>query len=459
MNDKRIIDQLSALGQAELFNFWEQREESQKEKLQGDLRELDLNLLQTLLSNLEGAPAVKSTQAPLRHLSKADFPDLQKIHIVGETAIAAGKTGYLMVAGGQGSRLGFDGPKGMFPISPLRKASLYQIFSEKILAARRRYQLPQHWYIMTSPLNHQDTIDVFEINRFFGLVEEEVHFFKQGLFPSVTKAGKLTLVRDGGLCRNPDGHGGVIAALRREGLHRHMAAEGLEQLFYFQVDNPLLDIPDPLFLGIHLQQKSEMSSKVVPKISPEEKLGVIGLIDGKPGVIEYSDLSPEQMYARNDRGELLYSHGSIAIHILNVDFLSRSGLNLPLHRALKNVNALVPGARGNEFKEIQVVKFEKFIFDAIPRAENPVFWETERLDEFAPLKNRSGADSIETCVAGIIEKYARWLERNGVAVPRDLKGRSRFKIEISPLYSIYPETLKVRLQKSVNKINEDTLLV
>ncbi len=459
MNEKRIIEQFSALGQAELFKFWEQREESRKEKLQSDLRELDQKLLKSLLSNLESTTAVKSTLAPLRHLSKADFPDLLKIRTLGEAAIAAGKTGYLMVAGGQGSRLGFNGPKGMFPISPLRKASLYQIFSEKILAAHRRYQQPQHWYIMTSPLNHQDTIDFFEMNRFFGLVEEEIHFFKQGLIPSLTEAGKLVLARDGGLFKNPDGHGGVIAALRREGLHRHMADEGLEQIFCFQVDNPLLDIPDPLFLGSHLQQQSEMSSKVIPKISSEEKLGVVGLIDGKPGVIEYSDLSPEQMYARNDLGELLYSHGSIAIHILNVDFLSRSGLNLPLHRALKNVNAFVPGVRGNEIKEIQVVKFEKFIFEAIPQAENPVFWETERLDEFAPLKNRSGIDSIETCVAGIIEKYARWFEGNGVAVPRDLNGRSKFKIEISPLYSIYPETLKDRLQKSVNRIDEDTLLV
>ncbi|MBA7702731.1 hypothetical protein ES703_111501 [subsurface metagenome] len=201
-----------------------------------------------------------------------------------------------------------------------------------------------------------------------------------------------------------------------------------------------------------------MSSKVIEKAYPEEKLGTVALVGGKPGIIEYSDLGEGYMYARDKKGEFLFFHGSIAIHILNVAFMSKAGLNLPFHKARKKICSLEPGPGGGRMVERETIKFEMFIFDAIPQAKNTLFFETTREEEFAPLKNKTGPDSIETCMQGLIEKYAGWLEQCGVKVPRNDGGRSVYRIEISPHFAMDVETLKNRLGSSVNKISEDTLL-
>jgi UDP-N-acetylglucosamine/UDP-N-acetylgalactosamine diphosphorylase len=182
-------------------------------------------------------------------------------------------------------------------------------------------------------------------------------------------------------------------------------------------------------------------------------------LDGKPGVVEYSDLDSEAMHARNEEGKLLFSHGSIAIHILNRSFIESLDEDLPLHRAGKRTECFVPNAEGGGIEFRELVKFEKFLFDAIPLAENPSFWETIRKEEFAPLKNRTGVDSIESCKAGLVNKYARWLEQCGVVIPRDEDDQPRHLIEISPLYAADERALKNRLGDTVNSINEDTLLV
>jgi UDP-N-acetylglucosamine/UDP-N-acetylgalactosamine diphosphorylase len=197
---------------------------------------------------------------------------------------------------------------------------------------------------------------------------------------------------------------------------------------------------------------------VIAKAYPEEKLGVIGLINGRPGVIEYSDLDENRKHARSGDGSLVYSHGSIAVHVLNVGFLRGLDFRLPLHQACKKVEVWLPGSEGGQVVEREVIKFERFIFDAIPEARNPLFVETERAEEFAPLKNQSGADSIETCRAGMIEQQARWLEEAGVHVPRR-DGKPAVVVEISPLFASGPEDLKKRLGDSVNSISEDILLV
>jgi UDP-N-acetylglucosamine/UDP-N-acetylgalactosamine diphosphorylase len=222
------------------------------------------------------------------------------------------------------------------------------------------------------------------------------------------------------------------------------------------VDNPLVRLPDPPFAGWQRLAGSELSSKVLLKAYPEERLGVPALRDGRPGIIEYSDLDPEQMRARAPGGGLVFPHGSIAVHLLNVAFAARVELPLPLHLARKRVRCLAPRAAGATVEEREAVKFESFIFDAIPLAASPQFLETSREEEFAPLKSASGPDSSETCAAGMVEQHSRWLEACGVRVPRD-GGRPRHRVEISPLFAPDPETLQERLGHSVNNIDEDTL--
>jgi UDP-N-acetylglucosamine/UDP-N-acetylgalactosamine diphosphorylase len=251
----------------------------------------------------------------------------------------------------------------------------------------------------------------------------------------------------------------VVEALRRSESLAAMEDRGVEQLFYFQVDNPLVRVPDPLFLGFHRRCGAAVSSKVIAKAYPEEKLGSIVIGEGgRPMVIEYSDLDERLMHARGPDGRLLFLQGSIAAHILDVAFLSRPALRLPWHIARKKATTLNPVPGGADIGEGDALKPEMFVFDAIPLAERVLFFEAERAEEFAPLKNREGMDSIVTCVRGQIEQAARWLSRCGVVVPRDADGSSRHAIEISPLFALDPAVLATKRGVLKDRIDEDTLL-
>lgn len=452
---RRILEQRN---QGHLFNNWQDRDPGRKQRLLEDLAELDLEQLDRLLCCLQQPPAPPPALSTYPVCTREKQRRRRGLQAKGEEYLQSGRTAYLTAAGGQGSRLGFEGPKGMFPISPLRKASLFQIFAENIKAARRLYGARPTWYIMTSPLNHSETVRCFRAQEYYGLQEDEVVFFSQELFPSLSPEGRLILGEDGGVFKNPNGHGGLLSALYKQGLLEHMRKRGIEELFYFQVDNPLVRVPDPLFLGMHLLEGSPFSSKVIAKACAEERLGTVGRINGHPGIIEYSDLDPVNMQARDGQGNLLFLFGSIAVHILNVAFLIANWNELPLHRAVKQVRTFIPRAGGGRIEMQTAVKLEMFVFDALMQVENPLFFETSRREEFAPLKNASGSDSIETCVRGLVEKHADWLEQCGVEVPRNERGESRYQIEISPLYALDCGELKKRLGTTVNKIDEDILL-
>jgi UDP-N-acetylglucosamine/UDP-N-acetylgalactosamine diphosphorylase len=455
--EQSIVDRWRGMGQGHLFELWDARGRERKDRLLRDLEHLDPSLVESLRERLRTPAAPPPSLRPHPHLPEQQWRRDPEAWRAGRELLGSGRVGYLTVAGGQGSRLGYEGPKGCFPISPLRHASLFQILAEKILATRRRYGRPTYWYVMGNPFNLEQIQSFFGDRDFFGIPEKELTFFAQGSFPSLTGDGGLLLAGDGSLFKNPNGHGGTLQALHDNGLLDEMGSRGLEELYYTQVDNPLVRVPDEAFLGTHRLCSSEMSTKVVAKAYPEEKLGIIAFVGGRPGVIEYSDLNEQQQEARDEQGRLLYSHGSIAIHILNVGFLRRTDYRLPLHQARKQVECWVPGAGGGQVVRRQAVKFERFIFDAIPQAKNPLFFETDRAGEFAPLKNRTGADSIETCRAGMIEQHARWLEEAGVRVPRR-EGAPAVAVEISPLYAAGPEDLKEKLGDTVNLIDEDTLL-
>jgi UDP-N-acetylglucosamine/UDP-N-acetylgalactosamine diphosphorylase len=460
MKAEELLGRWSA--EVELFEHWAQRPEEARQRLLADLAALDPGLLVRLRETLAsaGGGAVRAPAqrgiAPLPAVPLAEWRGSREAGQAGEQLIASGRTAFLTAAGGQGTRLGWDGPKGCFRISPIRKASLFQIFAEKILAARRRYGVGFRWCIMTSPLNHDQTLEFFSEHDFFGLPAEEVILFRQGLLPSLTPEGRLLLAADGGLAQNPTGHGGILQAMRSEGVTWRLLVAGVEELFYFQVDNPLVRLPDPQFAGWHRLRGSQMSSKVIPKDHPEERLGVPGLLAGRPVVIEYSDLDPQQMRGRAPGGGLRFPQGSIAIHLLNTAFAARVPLPLPLHLARKRVRCLVPRPGGAAVEEREAVKFESFIFDAVPLAAAPQFLETSREEEFAPLKNATGPDSIATCTAGLIDQHSRWLEACGVQVPRE-GGRPKYRVEISPLFAADPQTLQERLGHTVNRIDEDTL--
>jgi UDP-N-acetylglucosamine/UDP-N-acetylgalactosamine diphosphorylase len=353
-----------------------------------------------------------------------------------EKLLRAGKVSLLTVAGGQGTRLGYDGPKGTYPITPVKNKTLFQYFAEKIYRFGQKYGVKFTWYIMTSELNNRQTIDFFKSNAFFGLDEDRVVFFVQGTMPAFDRQGKLLLADKDSLALSPDGHGGTLLALKRCGCLDRMKREGVEYISYFQVDNPLVSIVNPLFLGLHALGKSQMSAIMLAKTGPFEKLGNFCTSGGKLHIIEYSDLPDELAESRNPDGSLRFIAGSPAIHVISrgfVEQLTADGyLNLPWHRADKKVPYIDDRGEPVTPAEPNAVKLESFIFDALPLASRTMILEADREEEFAPTKNKTGVDSVESCMAMQIERDARRLERAGVKVRRNADGVAEPAIELSP---------------------------
>ena len=335
-----------------------------------------------------------------------------------------------LVAGGQGTRLGFDGPKGAYEIGPVTRRTLFQLHAEKIAALSRRAGKTVPWYIMTSESNHNATVAYFREHAFHGLREDSVRFFRQDMLPAVDRAGKFLLETKSRVFTSPNGHGGSLKALRDSGALADMKERGIDVIFYFQVDNPLVEICDPVFLGRHLEARADMSSKVVRKSSWKEKVGVMGLLGGKLAVIEYSDLPEAAARAVLPDGSLEYWAGSIAIHVLSADFvdrLTRGGFHLPYHRAEKAIPHVDASGREVKPSEKNGIKFETFVFNALAEARNSVTMEVLREEEFSPVKNAEGEDSPATSRRDLTALYLRWLEENGASIERDQGGRLRIR--------------------------------
>jgi len=450
MNEQEIISRFETAGQEQVFRFYDQLDAEERKALLAQASEIDLDEIAELvrihlfgeeqsvkedLCSLEPAPYIP---VPERG---GDIQVWQKATRIGVDALRGGEVAAFVVAGGQGTRLGYDGPKGTFPITPVRRKPLFQVFAEKIRAAESVYEREIPWFIMTSRMNHEQTCRFFEENSYFGLSESQVFIFTQGLMPAVDSRGKIMLETPGKIAMSPDGHGGSLRALVRSGSVKEMEARGIQYLSYFQVDNPLVNVIDPAFIGFHISRESRMSSKMVPKAYPEEKVGVFCVQDNKTRVVEYSDLPETLMKATDEQGNLKFSAGSIAIHILSRDFIRKVGegeeeaFRLPFHRAHKAIGTV--DSEGNPVKPDSPngYKFEMFVFDALPFAGEPVIMECRREEEFSPVKNSEGKDSPETCRRDQIRKAASWLIAAGEPVILSEEGLPDFNIEISPLFA------------------------
>jgi UDP-N-acetylglucosamine/UDP-N-acetylgalactosamine diphosphorylase len=354
----------------------------------------------------------------------------------GVEMLKAGKVCCLTVAGGQGTRLGFDGPKGTYPIGPVSNRTLFSYFAQSIARASEKYGTPVNWYIMTSPINREATENYFKAENFFGLNEDNVFFFTQGTMPAFGLDGKLLLSSKSSLALSPDGHGGTLLALRKSGALDKMIADGCEYISYFQVDNPLVPVVDPRFIGLHCLEKSEMSAIMLSKTNPFEKLGNFCVSQGRTMIIEYSDLPEDLAVKRNSDGTLAFVAGSPAIHVLSRTFVEKltSGgtLQLPWHRADKKIASLDENGKLITPEAPNGVKLESFIFDALPLAEKVMILEGDRAEVFAPTKNATGVDSAESCRKMLTARNARRLALAGVNIPYDADGNVDAVIELSP---------------------------
>jgi UDP-N-acetylglucosamine/UDP-N-acetylgalactosamine diphosphorylase len=482
-----LVAKLARIGQSHLLNFLDRLPGPSQASLLAQIESLDLEALPVLIeryvkrkptfelpAGIEPAPYF-----PKDATSKIRPWDRGKAKAAGEALLREGKVAAFVVAGGQGSRLGYDGPKGCYPAGAITRKPLFQIFAENLLAVGRRYGRPVPWCIMTSPLNHAATVSFFEAHRFFGLDRGQVMFFPQGVLPSLDiKTGQVLMTSPGEIATNPDGHGGSIKALHVSGALDDLRRRGVTQLSYFQVDNPLVRPVDPVFIGLHAssdESSGEMSSKMIPKAYAEEKMGLFCKVPSKDSaqggrieVIEYSDLPMDLQRQTLKDGSLRFLAGSIAVHIISVEFVQRlatdPAFDLPYHRAEKKIPCIDP-ATGAAITPTanNGVKLERFVFDALPMCKRSIVLETDRVEEFAPIKNASGVDSAESSAKLQTERAARWLESVGIAVPRTppppasptgARGEPDCILELSPLTALEPDDLRPLVGTKIPKTIE-----
>jgi UDP-N-acetylglucosamine/UDP-N-acetylgalactosamine diphosphorylase len=442
-----VLQVLKNYNQQHLLNFWDVLDNSGRVKLLNQIEDIEFNRLAqkinryvvnpapaVLPKSFSGAPAYPAE--PKTDEQKKKYQEAIKL---GQELISSGKVAAFVVAGGQGTRLGFDGPKGDFAISPVKNKTLFRIFAEIIKATGKKYGFEPVWYIMTSALNHGETLEIFARDNYYSLKKEDVFFFPQGTEVNYSADGKILLAEKDEPAVSPDGHGGSLKALYKSGAVADMKDRGIEYISYFQVDNPLVNIFDPLFVGLHAMDDAQMSSKSVLKSGPLENVGNFCLADGKVTVIEYSDLADELAQKKNPDGSLVFSMGSIAIHMINrsfVDALNNKGFALPYHKAVKKIPYIdLQSGKKVEPDKANGIKLETFVFDALPLAEKSIILETVRSKEFAPVKNADGVDSPAVTKQMMVALAASRLGAAGVKVPRKSDGSIDCKIEIAPSFA------------------------
>lgn len=476
---RSIRSMLEAHGQGHLLTFLDDLNRQQQAALIDQIDDIDFPIISDLIEEYVRNPKPPALPDDLQPAPYYKYPfgdeapgyDAARFKQIGEDLIKRGKVAAFTVAGGQGTRLGWNGPKGTYPATVVTGKPLFRVFAEQLVATQRRYSPPGGaipWYIMTSPVNDAPTRAFFADNNFFGLHRRNVFFFPQGMLPSIDAAtGKLLLEEKWRVAMNPDGHGGSIKALAASGAIEDMRARRIEHISYFQVDNPLVRCIDPVFIGLHAGAKdssAQMSSKMVAKANAEEKVGVFCRAGGKSMVIEYSDLPAELARQTDPQGNLRFNAGSIAIHMLSVAFVEkltadRRHFALPYHRADKKVPYIdTESGKRIEPGKPNAVKLEAFVFDAIPLADSSIVYETSRMEEFAPIKNAEGVDSPHTSHQIQSDRHGAWLARHGVQVPHDGDGRVNARIEISALTALEADDLaKAALPKTIDPGREIVL--
>jgi UDP-N-acetylglucosamine/UDP-N-acetylgalactosamine diphosphorylase len=420
--DQGLIERFEAAGQGHVFRFLDELDDGAARALLDQAATLDLSEVATLAAKgtaEAGTAAIAPPGDELIALSDdADGSQASTARQAGLELLREGRVAVVIAAGGQGTRLGSDRPKALFPVGPITGRSLLAWQAAKVRHWTVKLGKPIPLVLMLSDATEEATQRFLADYQCFGLDPAIVHTPVQGSLPPLDDDGKLLLATRSRIATSPNGHGGLYRALTDGGVADRLADAGITTLSYVQIDNPLIQPLDPVFLGHHTIAGSQISSKSVAKTEPSEKVGVFGRVGGRPSVIEYSELSEDQSAATDDEGRLLYGQGSIAAHLLDLGFareMARQGL--PVHRARKKVPHVDAAGADVRPETPNATKFEMFLFDAIPVADRSLVMETRREDEFSPIKNASGNDSAETAAAHLRAQFVRWYENAGLTPP------------------------------------------
>ena len=390
-NQKHIIDWMNKL------------DDNKKEELVNQVNSLDIKTVVDLYNNLSKTFEIKDKvieKIPAKDLSKMSDEEFKNLKSKGEEFIKNGEYAVVTMAGGQGTRLGHTGPKGTFKINvKYGEKYLFEIIVESLKKANEKYGVIIPWYIMTSEENNDETVKFLEEHNFFGYKKEDVIFFKQGKAPLISTEGKLLINTDKLIKEASDGNGSIYKSLEKDNILADMKSKNVKWIFVGGVDNVLLRIVDPVLLGLTVSENNKIASKSVIKANPHERAGVFCKIDGKPGIIEYSELPTQMAEEVNEHGDLVYGDVNILSHLFSIEALEElAKIDLPYHIAEKKSNYLDENGNLVVPENKNVYKFESFIFDAFSYYNNMSILRVKREEEFAPIKNKEGVDSPETAI-------------------------------------------------------------
>lgn len=438
------------------MRFWDQLSEDERNELREDISALDLAEVTSYFERaLRSSEARRETlddkvsPIPKEKIASAKTVDEERrrsYEELGLREVADGKVAVLLMAGGQGTRLGVSYPKGMYNVGLPSGKTLFQLQAERILRlqhmAEKKYGKKGEitWYILTSEATHDTTTHFLHKHNYFNLKEENVKAFKQGMLPCFTFDGKIILDQKHKIAKAPDGNGGLYRALVVQGILDDMAERGIRSVHVHSVDNILIKVADPIFIGYCLSASADCGVKVIEKSSPNEPVGVVCRVNDIYRVVEYSEITKETAELRSDDGQLIYNAANICNHYFTVDFLRNVSKNheheLELHVAKKKIpfvdehgNRIVP-------KSSNGIKIEKFVFDVFKFAERFTVWQGVREEDFSPLKNsdESGEDCPSTARRDVLRLHKKWLLDAGAS---SVKG----SVEVSPLMSYAGEDL------------------
>ena len=393
-----IEDILKKYNQEHLLRFENELTDKEKAELKEQIANIDFEKISKLYEEIKSENEFKEDKIePMPYIDKKklSYEEKNRLEEIGAKIISNGEYAVATMAGGQGSRLGHKGPKGTFELFPGK--SLFEILSDELKRANSKYNTIIPWYIMTSRENNNDTIKFFESKNYFEYPREAIKFFTQGELPMIDTNGKILLEGKGKIKLAADGNGGIFSSMIKAGILKEMQEKGIRWVFIGSIDNAILKLADSLLVGMTEDKKVLASSKTITKLNPTERVGVFCKRNGKPSVIEYSELPEEMAALRDENGELFYGEAHIMCNLFNINILERIGKEkLPYHQAFKKADYIDEDGKLIQATEPNAYKYESFIFDAFGMLDEILLMRATREEEFAPVKNATGADSPET---------------------------------------------------------------
>lgn len=398
MTYREAAEKLCWCGQQHILQYFEELSETEKNEL---LEQIELTDFSVIEQGKSGAVSKKGVISPLASLELDEISECkERFTEIGTKAIQEGKVAAVLLAGGMGTRLGSDDPKGVYNIGKTKDVYIFQRIVENLMDIVKMTQTDIYLFVMTSDKNHTKTVSFFKEHNFFGYKEEYVKFFMQEMAPATDYEGRVYMESKSRISNSPNGNGGWFSSMKKWGILDIIHNEGIQYLNVFAVDNVLQRIADPSFIGAVIERGVEAGAKVVKKAAPDEKVGVMCLEDGRPSVIEYYELTDELMNTLNEKGERVYNFGAILNYLFEVKALERIIDNqLPVHIVEKKIPYM--DEKGNFIKPETPngYKYELLILDMIHDLKSCLPYEVERNKEFAPIKNKTGVDSVESAQA------------------------------------------------------------